>query len=154
MTRSFEEIVAELKRHDELLELHGKELKSLRATLGAIGARWGMLAEDAFRKGMEGIIRDIYPEGEVRRWEYYDKDGYVFGFPSIVDVDVVLRDRKHILVEIKANVSKADVFAFYKKAELYAKINKVKPELVVLTPFIDRDAEEACIKFKIKVYKP
>jgi len=77
----------------------------------------------------------------------------VFGYPETVDVDIVIRDRKHLLVEIKSHVRKADVGELYRKGKLYEEKTGVKPErLIFITSFIDKDAREACKRLKIDVY--
>ncbi len=50
---------------------------------------------------------------------YKDAECFVYGYPTTVEVYVVVRDREHVLVEVKSRVSKGDVALLYKKAKLY-----------------------------------
>ncbi len=88
----------------------------------------------------------------VEKWTYDDKEGIVFGHPSVVDVDVVIRSDKHLLVEIKSHVGKADVAALLRKAKLYKKVRGVEPELAIVTHYIDEDARKLAESLNINVY--
>jgi hypothetical protein len=52
---------------------------------------------------------------EQRR--YTDDTGRLFGYPSDVEVDAVIRNGQHVLVEIKSAVSAFDVAGFARKAD-------------------------------------
>jgi len=106
--RKFNEILEELKLHREKLEEHDFKFDFMMRKLDALGARWGILAESAFREGMRGIVERLFG-GSVERWIHDDRDGFVFGYPATVEVDIVIRDGEHILVEIKSHVRKSDV---------------------------------------------
>ena len=82
---------------------------------------------------------------------YYDDSGTVYGFPSIVEVDLVVKDNLHILIEVKSRVSKGDVATLYRKGLLYERINNIKPKLVILGGFIDEDAYEASEKLNVEL---
>jgi hypothetical protein len=41
-----------------------------------------------------------------------DQNGFVFGKPALVDIDLVIRDGRVILIEIKSSISIADVAIF------------------------------------------
>jgi len=158
-----EDMLEGFKRHDELLRIHGEEIARLRKDmlegfslmrrhLDALGARWGMLAESAFREGLKGIgERDLGLK--VERWSGFDDKGFVFGYPSTVEIGVALRDEKVILVEIKSHIGRADVYVFKRKAEFYAKMEGRKPSrLLMITPYADSDAFEAADKLGIEIY--
>ena len=79
-----EEILKRLDRHEaqlvrlredmnRLREDMNKGFELLRRHIDALGARWGLLAEESFRAGMAGV---------VERWTHYDEEGFVFGFPA------------------------------------------------------------------------
>jgi len=103
--------------------------------VSALGARWGLLAESAFRDGMRFIV-EKYFGGRVSRWVYRDDEGIVYGRPSEVDVDVLIKDGEHLLIEIRAHVDKADVAELYRKGILYEKVTGVKPRLIMIAPFV------------------
>jgi len=88
----------------------------------------------------------------VEKWEYFDEEGFVYWRPSTVEVDVVVKDAKHILIEIKSHVTKNDVAIFLKKSELYRRVTGVEPELMIVTPYIEPTAEAYAKDNKIRVY--
>ena len=116
-----------------------------------LGARWGLLAEESFRAGVVGVV-ERYFGGRVERWTHYDEEGFVFGFPSLVEVDMVISDKEHILVEIKSSVSRADVYEFWKVGQLYERIKGVKPRLAIVSPFVREEAKKLAKKLGIDVY--
>jgi hypothetical protein len=158
-----EDMLEGFRRQEEAIRRNSEEIRKLREDmlegfnlmrrhLDALGARWGMLAEDAFREGLKSIVeRDLGLK--VKRWSRFDDEGFVYGYPSIVEVDVALKDGKVILVEIKSHAGKADVYIFKRKAELYTKLEGRKPSrLIMITPYSDTDALEAASKLGIKIY--
>jgi len=118
----------------------------------ALGARWGIESENAFREAMRGIIEEILGVSRVEKWKYYDDKGEVYGYPSQVEVDLVVKDNIHILVEIKASASSGDVFEFWRIGNLYFKVVGVKPRLVLITPFIDDKGLNTAKKLGVEVY--
>ncbi|MEO0254117.1 MAG: DUF3782 domain-containing protein [candidate division WOR-3 bacterium] len=153
----------ELKSLKEELIVQREELKSLRKemvdgfkilrdAITALGARWGIFAEEAFRESMEDILKELgfY---DVKKWEDYDKEGMVFGYPSTIEVDLVIKDDKHYLIEIKSSVSDGDVLKFKRIGEFYEKKTGVKPELFIVSPYIREEAKEKCKVFGIKFYR-
>ncbi len=147
-----EKVWAELKalREDfnrEMAELRGE----LITKMDALGARWGIKSERAFRNGIKGILESRF-NVKVIKWIVNDETGLVFGEPTTVDVGVVIRNGEHIMVEIKAHVSKSDVATLLRKAELYKKKEGVKPKLVMISPFVDERAYAFAIKKGISIY--
>jgi len=130
---------------------HSRSLEKLTRSIQALGARWGLLAEEAFRSGMRGLV-ERYFGGRVSRWVRYDEEGFVFGRPCVVEADLVVRDGEHILVEVKSSVSRADVFELWRVGRLYEKMCGVKPRLAVVSPFVEDKAREAAEELGIDVY--
>ncbi|MEM4280352.1 MAG: DUF3782 domain-containing protein [Archaeoglobaceae archaeon] len=156
MAKLREDMYAGFKRHDEeiakLREDMSEGFKLLRNQISALGARWGIMSEKAFRNGVEGIVEKEFG-AKVERWVKKDVDGFVFGYPSDVEVDVVIRDRRTILVEIKSSISQGDVLVFKRKAEFYEKETGVKPsKLVMVTPFADEKAIELAANLGIEIF--
>ena len=157
-----EEILKRLDRHEaQLVKLRedmnrlredmNKGFELLRRHIDALGARWGLLAEESFRAGMVGVVERFFG-GRVERWTYYDEEGFVFGFPSLIEVDMVISDKEHILVEIKSSVSRADVYEFWKVGQLYERIKGVKPRLAIVSPFVREEAKKLAKELGIDVY--
>ena len=151
LQRQVADNTAAIKQLQEQVAEHSKAIMSLQRTVTAIGARWGMLAEKAFREGMRGLVERIFG-GRVRKWTVYDEEGLVHGRPSIVDVDLVVTDKEHVLVEIKSSVSRADVYELWRVARLYEKRTGVRPRLAVVSPFVDPRARETAEELEIEVY--
>jgi hypothetical protein len=119
--------------------------------LDALGSRWGLMSENTFREGLKGILEEYF-NAKVEKWIYKDDEGFVFGYPSIVDVDLVIRDGERLLVEVKSHVRKSDVGVLLRKGKLYEKVNKIKPRLAILTSYIDDDARKDAKELKIEIY--
>jgi hypothetical protein len=147
--KRFEAIEDELRR---LREDFNRAFESLSRRVDALGARWGLITEEAFREGMRGIIQELFGVGEVRRWVYYDEGGEVLGHPSVIEVDLLVRDKVHILVEVKAGTSDADISKLWKIGKLYERVVGVKPELMMITPFIDERGLKTAKELGVKVY--
>jgi len=124
----------------------------LQRRLDALGARWGIMSEKAFREGLRGVVEKELGF-KVERWTAYDEEGRVFGFPSEVEVDVAVRDGKVILIEITSHARAPDVAVFKRKAELYAEKEGRRPDrLIIITPYADEDAVKAAERLGIEIY--
>ncbi len=143
-----EERFAELEERFLRIE---EEMRETRRVVTVIAHRFGVISEDAFRQAMRYVVQDVLGVARVDRWVYKDEEGFVYGYPSIVDVDVVVRDSEHILIEIKSRVSKADVSELYRIGKLYEKVEKVKPRLVIVGGFIDSDARDLAKRLGVEI---
>jgi len=159
----FAEVFKRLDRHEERIGRVEEELARLRADmnrgfdrlqrrLDALGARWGVMSEEAFREGLRGVVeRELGLK--VERWTAYDEEGKVFGFSSEVEVDVAVKDGKVILIEITSHARLLDVYAFKRKADLYAEKEGRRPDrLVIITPYAEEDAKKAAERLGIEIY--
>jgi hypothetical protein len=162
--RKFNEILERLDRHEDRLDGLSNEIKALRMDfndgmrafqlrLDALGARWGIFAEEAFREGVKGIV-ERYFGGEVQKWVYEDKEGFVFGHPASVEVDLVIRDKEkeHVVVEVKSSISRGDVTTLLRKGKLYEHVKGVKPSLAIVSPFVEDNAMEDAEALGISVF--
>ncbi|MGP3703515.1 MAG: DUF3782 domain-containing protein [Candidatus Bathyarchaeota archaeon] len=176
-----EDMLLGFKRHDEILEKHAQEIAKLREDMvagfkrhdeviaklredmnrgfmfverhiSALGARWGLMSEEAFREGIRQLVEKEFGF-KVEKWVGFDEKGVVFGYPSQVDIDVAIHNQKIILVEVKSHVRASDVAAFKRKAELYSKVEGKKPSrLLIVTPYVEEKAVEAAKHFNIEIY--
>ena len=120
--------------------------------ISALGARWGLMSEEAFREGLKGILEKEFGV-RVERWSCYDDLGLVYGYPSTVDIDIAVKDNKILLMEIASHIKTSDIYEFKRKAELYKKKANRKPDrLLMVTPYIEEKALEAAKKHKIEIY--
>jgi hypothetical protein len=161
--KRFEAIEAELARlredfnkmREDFNRLYvqvNRRLDSFERRLIALGARWGVESEQAFREAMKGILEEILGTAEVRRWAYFDEEGEVFGRPTQVEVDLLVRDDVHILVELKASASEGDVAKLWRAGNLYARVVGVKPRLVLVSPFVEEEALKLAKELGVEVY--
>ena len=152
--------VVELRR--EMVELR-RDMVKLRQDMvrgfelvnrhiSALGARWGLMAEEAFREGLRGVLEKEMGF-KVERWRTYDESGKVFGYPSEVELDVTVKDEKLILIEVSSHMRASDIYQFKRKADLYEEKTGRKPDrLIAVTPYIDEKAIEASKRLGIEVY--
>lgn len=151
-----EDMIAGFRRHDEeiakLREDMNKGFALVERHISALGARWGMLTEEAFREGLKAIIEKEF-NFKVERWTGYDDEGKVFGYPSLIEIDVAVRDEKIVLIEVKSHVDASDVFEFKRKVELYEEnAGKRTMRKLIVTPYAEEKAFEAARKFSIEIY--
>jgi len=151
-SKAIEELAKIVKLHEDRLAKVEETIKAFDRRLMALGARWGVESEEAFRNAMRGVVEGILGVAMVGKWVYFDKDGVVYGHPSQVEIDVAIRDGTHILIEIKASASSGDALEFSRVGKLYETVTGIKPRLVLVTPFIDDRGLEAARKLGIEVY--
>ena len=143
-------------RHDEeiakLREDMNKGFQLIERHISALGARWGLMSEEAFREGLKGILEKEF-KLKVEHWSSYDESGIVYGYPSLVEIDLAIHDGKIILIEVSSHVRPSDVALFKRKANVYERLTGNKPEkLMIITPYAEDKAKEACIKHGIELY--
>ena len=151
-----EEILKRLDKHEaELVRLRedmNRGFELLTRNLSAIGARWGIMSESAFRQGLMGILEKELGL-TVEKWATFDEKGYVYGYPSVVDIDIAIRDGRVTLVEVKSHVRRSDVAEFSRKIEFYrGRTGKTPDRKLIVTPYIEAEAVEAAENLGIELY--
>jgi hypothetical protein len=122
------------------------------STIGALGARWGLHSEAAYRNGLRAILERSFGV-KVERYEDYDHDGVVFGRPEQIEMDVIIHDGTLILCEIKSSMSKSDLYSFWRKKNFYEeKHGRRASRAMVISPMIDDYARSAAKELDIEVY--
>ncbi|MCD6491843.1 MAG: PD-(D/E)XK nuclease family protein [Candidatus Njordarchaeia archaeon] len=139
------------RRMTELREDFNRGMKAFDIKLSALGARWGIMNESAIRNALKGLLSEKL-NLKVSKWEFFDRNGIVYGKPSLIDVDLAITDSEHILIEIKSHVRKSDVAELLRISELYQKSEGIKPSLMIVTPYIEEKAKEFAEANGIKVY--
>ena len=85
-----EEILRRLDRNEqELVRLRedmNRGFMLVERHISALGARWGLMAEETFRQSIRGLVEKEFGF-KVERWTKLDREGVVFGYPSQVDID-------------------------------------------------------------------
>jgi hypothetical protein len=156
MNKLREDMVEGFRRHDiELARLREDMIRGfelVESHISALGARWGIMAESAFRESLRGLLEKELGY-RVEKWTVFDEAGRVYGYPSLVDVDVTVSDGKLILIEVSSHIKTSDITTFKRKAELYMEKTGKRPDkLVVVTPYIDDTAQKAAKELGIGVY--
>jgi hypothetical protein len=122
------------------------------STIGALGARWGLQSEAAFRDGLQAILEESFPV-EVLNVVEYDEKGEVFGRPDQVELDLIIQNGMVIACEIKSSMSKPDVHAFQRKVDFYERLHQ-RPitRRLIISPMVHPKAKETADKLGIEVY--
>jgi len=154
--KRFESLENELKKlredFNKLYESVMRRMDSFERRLQALGARWGIESEEAFRNAMKGVVEELLGVAKVEKWVYFDEKGEVLGYPSRIEVDITIKDDIHILIEIKSSASDADISKLWRMGKLYEKVTGVKPKLIMVTSFIDENGIETAKILGVEVY--
>jgi hypothetical protein len=137
-----------LRLHEEIMAMADR----LDRKIGALGARWGLLSETAFRDGLAAILEKSFGV-EVVNINDYDDEGLVFGRPDQVELDVIIKNGLLIACEIKSSMDKAGLYIFSRKVDFYERKHQRKADRrLVITPFLDPRAAGLPEKLGIEVY--
>jgi hypothetical protein len=149
--RRMDEQGRRIEEQGRRIEEQGRRIEEHTRVLGAIGARWGMMAEHAFRRSVEALFAD--QKGiVVEHWRHHDAAGKVFGYPADVDMDVIVRNGTLTLIEIKSSISGADVAEFARRVELYREVTGKSPaRLLMIGPHADDRAREVGARLGIEL---
>ncbi len=131
---------------------HSREIRDLGVHVQALGARWGILSEDAFRAGVAGILTEETGL-KAERYLKMDTEGQVFGRPAPVEIDVVIHNGDCWLLELKSSISRGDVSLFRRKVTFYEREEGVEVKrMILISPYFDPGAEELARDFGIETY--
>ncbi len=156
MARLREDMIKGFERHDREIERLREDMNRgfelVNRHISALGARWGLMAEDAFRNGLRGVLEKELGL-KVERWTTRDEEGIVYGYASEIEIDVAVKDGKTVLIEVSSSVDQSKVAAFVRKARLYEKKAGVKPDrLIMVTPYADEKAMKAAKGIGVEIY--
>ncbi|MGQ9893489.1 MAG: PD-(D/E)XK nuclease family protein, partial [Roseiflexus sp.] len=147
--RKWEENQQEIRNMYRRMETLDRKYDS---TIGALGARWGLYSEQSFRNALRGILTEFF-NLEVINIVEYDETGFVFGRPEQIELDLIIKNGLLLICEIKSSVSKADVYAFERKAQWYQQHHTRQADrLIIISPMIDARAREAASRLQIDIY--
>ncbi len=132
-----EEKFARIEERQQRLE---REMEETKRVLAVIAHRFGILSESGLRDALKYVVEEVLGAATVERRVLDDNEGIVYGHPAKVEIDVVVRDSEHIIVEVKSRVSRGDVAEVYRIGLLYERVTRVKPRLLIIGGFIDRRA--------------
>lgn len=138
---------------NQMLESIRKLDKKYDQTLGALGARWGLHSEETFRNAMSGILQEFPNDVEVIHVNEFDDTGEVFGRPDQIELDLIIRNGKLLIAEIKSSMSRGEMYLFERKARFYEKRHqRTAQRLIVISPMVDKRARDVAAKLGITVY--
>ncbi|AUB84169.1 PD-(D/E)XK nuclease family protein [Candidatus Thiodictyon syntrophicum] len=120
--------------------------------IGALGSRWGLQSEKAFRDALAGILEQSFGI-EVINVNEYDDEGVVFGRPDQVELDVIIKNGLLIICELKSFIDKAGMYSFERKARFYEQRHERQASrLIVISPMIDARARPVAERLGIETY--
>ena len=138
------------KLREEFVQLS----RRVEVTIGSMGRRWGMDLERTvlkiFRKVLEE--RGIEP-GKVEKFKFRDIDGRITGVKGrTVDVDVLVRDEKVYVIEVKSRTELEHVEMLPEKSKTVERVLKRTVDgMFIVTTNIDREAYERAKELGIEV---
>ena len=153
-TRAVQELAEAQKRTDlsvdKLTEEHRLFRYSFHSQIGGLGARWGMQTEEAFRQGMRVILQEVGFTTE--RFLDYDTAGEVFGHPEQVELDVVIRNGRDIVIEIKSALDQGNTYLFDRKVGFYTrKTGRPVDRKLIVTPYAENRAKEIGLRLGVEI---
>ena len=152
----WEELAADRKAQDERIDqrferLEG-DLQQIKLSIGALGARWGLSAEESFRSALAGILTESYGV-TVQNVSFQDSDGKVFGRPDQVEMDIVVTNGICMAIEIKSSVDKQSIYLFDRKVQAYSeREGRTVNRKIVISPMVDSRAFRVAKELGIEVF--
>jgi hypothetical protein len=138
LRRIHEEFMAQSQRYDR--------------GIGALGSRWGLQSEKAFRDALAAILEKSFGV-EVVNVTDYDDEGEVFGRPDQVELDVIITNGQLLICELKSSIDKAGMYSFERKARFYERRHgRQADRLLVISPMIDARAQKIAERLGIETY--
>ena len=98
--------------------------KTISDKIASLGSRWGIYNEATFRATLQAVFRKM--EGITVKTGFYDDR----------EIDVVLRNGEHILLEITSRMHSSDIKKLYRSADDYYRREGVKPTMMVATSYV------------------
>ena len=118
----------------------------------ALGSRWGLQSEKAFRDALAGILEKNFGV-EVVNVNEYDDEGVVFGRPDQVELDVIIQNGLLLICKLKSSIDKAGMYIFERKARYYEQRHqRTANRLIVISPMIDARARKVAERLGIETY--
>jgi hypothetical protein len=148
--KRIEEQGKRIEEQGKRVEVQGQRVEEAFRRVEALGARWGIMSEDAFREGMRSVLERRFG-AKVRHWEGFDPEGIVFGHPASIELDLVVDNGGTLVIEVKSHVSTADLAAFERKAKLYEQQTGTRANRLVVSPAVEPRAAKMAEDLGIEV---
>ena len=140
------------RRFDQMHREIMSQEKRHNRSIGALGARWGLQTERAFRDGLAAILEESFGV-RVLNVNEFDDEGTVFGKPDQVELDIIIKNGLLIACEIKSSVDKPAMYSFERKARFYERRHGKKiNRMMVISPMIEERARRVGKELGIEMY--
>nr|VFK81200.1 MAG: hypothetical protein BECKSD772D_GA0070982_12505 [Candidatus Kentron sp. SD] len=140
------------RRFDEVHREIMAQSKKLDRSIGALGSRWGLQSEKAFRDALAGILVESFGV-EVVNVNEFDAEGTVFGRPDQIELDIIIKNGSLIICELKSSVDKPAMYTFERKVRFYERRHRRQANrMIVVSPMIDHRARRVGEKLGIEMY--
>jgi hypothetical protein len=137
---------------DEMLASIKSLERRQESSIGALGARWGLHSEAAFRNGLKAIVEESFGV-TVERYQDFDYEGIVFGRPDQIELDVLISNGTIILCELKSSIGTAQMYAFWRKQQFYEKKHdRTVDRAIVISPMVENYARKVAGELGLEVY--
>ncbi|MDI6792448.1 MAG: DUF3782 domain-containing protein, partial [bacterium] len=136
---------------DKGFELQSKTTRDLGIKVDTVGARWGIFAESTIRNTLKELLLKDLKVTEVTEWKTNDKDGFVFGYPQEIQIDLLLKNGEHYLVEIKSSAGSGDVTLFSRKVKFYTQVTGVLPRMIFVAVNMNEEGRRSCQELNIQL---
>jgi hypothetical protein len=124
--------------------------RTFTAQVGGLGARWGLQTEEAFRQGMRTILQEIGFTTE--QFLDYDAAGEVFGHPDQIELDVIVKNGKVMVLEVKSSLDRGNTHLFDRKIGFYErKTGRRVDRKLIVTPYADARAREVAMRLGVEI---
>jgi hypothetical protein len=126
------------KRFEGLVEAMDRGFMTLKVAIDSIGQRSGIRLEKTILKLLQKTLENRDIDINKIEWiEMIDENGQVFSKNYRTDIDVLIKNGFHFLMEVKYKADNRDVFHFLKVAELYTKKYQRPNKLLLISLEID-----------------
>ncbi len=130
----------------------GEQKSRLDCKIGALGARWGIGSERAFRHALAAVLTESFGV-EVLNINEYDDVGEVFGRPDQIELDIIVRNGTLIIFELKSSTDRSQLYIFSRKIAFYEKRHqRTADRKILVSPFIHPRAQELAQELGIETY--
>ena len=130
----------------------GEQKSRLDRKIGALGARWGIGSERAFRQALAAVLTESFGV-EVLNINEYDDVGEVFGRPDQIELDIIVRNGTLIIFELKSSTDRSQLYIFSRKIAFYEKRHqRTADRKILVSPFIHPRAQELAQELGIETY--
>ncbi len=130
----------------------GEQKSRLDRKIGALGARWGIGSERAFRQALAAVLTESFGV-EVLNINEYDDAGEVFSRPDQIELDIIVRNGTLIIFELKSSTDRSQRYIFSRQIAFYEKRHqRTADRKILVSPFIHPRAQELAQELGIETY--